>query len=166
MSNIYKLNNAPGDTQRDRDETINTRQLFPSAYCPSQPNAHTSSLRPLVYKEQTSLLRGIENTHIETRHDYFQARHSTRKHTKNQKKFYKYVHYNSAHSRKLYKGIIQGECIRYVRTNSLTSNYYATITLLQQTLLQRGYPKQLINKTMKTIKRIKIDNDTLRDDQS
>ncbi len=26
MSNIYKLNNAPGDTQRDRDETINTRQ--------------------------------------------------------------------------------------------------------------------------------------------
>ena len=67
------------------------------------------------------------------------------------KNLYQYVHYNSAHSRKLYKGIIQGECIRYVRTNSLTSNYYATITLFEQRLLQRGYPKQLINKTMKTI---------------
>ena len=67
------------------------------------------------------------------------------------KNLYQYLHYNSAHPRTLYKGLIKGECIRYLRTNSLKSTYQATLSLFRQRLLRRGYPDRLISTTISNV---------------
>ena len=61
---------------------------------------------------------------------------------------YQYLHYASNHQRVVYKGIISGELIRYVRTNTSEVNYEVMKNLFVSRLLSRGYPKALVEKQL------------------
>ena len=60
---------------------------------------------------------------------------------------YQYLHYSSNHPKSLFKAIITGELIRYVRTNTREEQYIAMTKLFENRLLARAYPKSLIHKT-------------------
>lgn len=60
---------------------------------------------------------------------------------------YQYLHFTSAHPLKVFKAIIKGECVRYVRTNTNYETYIATVHEFKARLRKRNYPNQLINKT-------------------
>ena len=76
-------------------------------------------------------------------------------HTKTYQKpqnVYQYLHFSSTHSLKIFKAIIKGECIRFVRTNTTPEGYAAIVHLFKQRLHRRGYPKALIYKTTSSVK--------------
>ena len=56
-------------------------------------------------------------------------------------------HYTSNHPKPLYKAIITGELIRYIRTNTREEQFTAMARLFEDRLLARDYPKPLIHKT-------------------
>ena len=64
---------------------------------------------------------------------------------------YQYLQFSSHHEQKIFKAIIKGECIRYVRTNSTLETYTTTLHAFKLRLLKRGYPKDFIEKTTATI---------------
>ena len=64
---------------------------------------------------------------------------------------YQYLHFNSFHPKSVFKGIIIGECIRYIRTNSQQINYESQIALLKQRLQHRNYPLKFINKQIQKV---------------
>ena len=64
---------------------------------------------------------------------------------------YQYLHYTSNHQPQVYKSIIKGETIRYIRTNTSYDTYNTTLHKFKQRLLKRGYPKQLITKLTATV---------------
>ena len=65
---------------------------------------------------------------------------------------YQYLHYDSEHPQSTFKGIVIGECIRYIRTNSLESNYLTQLELFKIRLKKRGYPIKFINKNINKVK--------------
>ena len=48
---------------------------------------------------------------------------------------YQYLHFTSNHDKKVFKAIITGELIRYIRTNTLEENYVSMTRLLRARLL-------------------------------
>jgi len=50
------------------------------------------------------------------------------------------------------KGIAIGEAIRYLKTNTEKKNFYKMMLLHKRNLIKRGYPRNLINKTLRRIK--------------
>ena len=64
---------------------------------------------------------------------------------------HQYLHYSSNHDKAIFKAIISGELIRYVRTNTLKENYIAMAKLLKTRLTSRGYPIKLIDKITATV---------------
>ena len=64
---------------------------------------------------------------------------------------YQYLHYSSCHQPAVYKAIISGELVRYVRTNTSETNYEVMTTQFKNRLLTRGYPKKLIEKVSATV---------------
>ena len=62
------------------------------------------------------------------------------------KNLYQYLHYSSDHPRSVFKGIIRGECIRYLRTNTQESDFNTIVIMFKKRLQQRGYPKKLVDK--------------------
>ena len=65
---------------------------------------------------------------------------------------YQYLHYTSFHPKNIFKAIIKGECIRYIRTNTMYDTYEATIHTFKKRLRKRNYPNAFINKTIATVK--------------
>ena len=65
---------------------------------------------------------------------------------------YQYLHFSSAHPSNVYKSIIRGECIRYVRTNTTLETYCITTHNFKHRLLRRGYPNIFIDKVFATVK--------------
>ena len=57
---------------------------------------------------------------------------------------YQYLHFSSNHPLSTYKGIVIGECIRYLRTNTNESNFLTQIELFKARLRNRGYPTKFI----------------------
>ena len=68
------------------------------------------------------------------------------------KNLYQYLHHDSCHPPSVFKALIKGECIRYIRTNSSNGHYLATIKLLKQRLLKRQFPHQLIERSIRLVK--------------
>ena len=64
---------------------------------------------------------------------------------------YQYLHFTSTHPPKIFKAIIRGECIRYIRTNTTYETYMATVHNFKLRLRKRNYPERLINKTINTV---------------
>ena len=60
---------------------------------------------------------------------------------------YQYLHYTSCHPRAVYKSIIIGELVRYVKTNTMEVNYEVMKNLFKKRLLARGYPIKLVERT-------------------
>ena len=60
---------------------------------------------------------------------------------------YQYLHYASYHPHNVFKAIIIGECIRYVRTNTTSESYIATLNAFTTRLRERGFPEISTNKT-------------------
>lgn len=65
---------------------------------------------------------------------------------------YQYLHYTSHHQTNIFKAIIQGEAIRYVRTNTTQETYMATLHLFTRRLRKRGYPDKLIYSVTANVK--------------
>ena len=63
---------------------------------------------------------------------------------------YQYLHFTSNHPKKVFKALIKGECIRYIRTNSTQESYAATVYAFHKRLMSRGYPKAFITKVTTT----------------
>jgi len=59
---------------------------------------------------------------------------------------YQYLHFSSNHPPSVFKGIIIGECTRYVRTNSSYDTFFAQVQLFKQRLSSRHYPPSLVNR--------------------
>ena len=64
---------------------------------------------------------------------------------------YQYLHYTSNHPEKVFKAVIKGECIRYVRTNTTHKTYAAILVDFQKRLLKRNYPRKLIEKVFASV---------------
>ena len=64
---------------------------------------------------------------------------------------HQYLHYSSNHDKAIFKAIISGELVRYVRTNMLKEKYITMAKLLKTRLISRGYPIKLIDKTTATV---------------
>ena len=64
---------------------------------------------------------------------------------------YQYLHFSSAHPKNVFKSIIRGECIRYIRTNTTYETYKATVLLFTQRLHKRNYPKMFVDKIVHTV---------------
>ena len=60
---------------------------------------------------------------------------------------YQYLHFSSHHEKKVFKAIIKGECVWYVRTNSTLESYTHTLHLFETRLQKRGYPTDFLEKT-------------------
>ena len=50
------------------------------------------------------------------------------------------------------KGVAFGEAVRYLRTNSDKKQFHKMLFLHKRNLLRRGYPRSLINQTMRKVK--------------
>ena len=64
---------------------------------------------------------------------------------------YQYLYFTSTHPKKVFKSIIRGECIRYVRTNTTEETYCATVCAFKQRLRKRGYPSFFTDKIVNTV---------------
>ena len=65
---------------------------------------------------------------------------------------FQYTHFSSCHPPGVRKGFIKGEALRLLRTNSSKTTFGENITLFKQAFKQRlcyrGYPDNLIDKTL------------------
>ena len=66
-------------------------------------------------------------------------------------KLYQYLHHSSNHPQSVFKGLVKGEAIRYVRTNSSKSLYNSQINTFIHRLKERGYRLNFIKKCLKCI---------------
>lgn len=64
---------------------------------------------------------------------------------------YQYVHWKSAHPPSLKRGIIKGELIRRLRLTDRLEDWHTTCEDLTNKFIQRGYPKQIIEKIKSSI---------------
>ena len=64
---------------------------------------------------------------------------------------YQYLHFTSNHPKQMFKAIITGELMRYVRTNTTEEGFHSMSTLFKERLLKRGYPINLVQKTIRTV---------------
>ena len=65
---------------------------------------------------------------------------------------YQYLHFSSEHPRSVFKALIKGECIRYIKTNSTEESYIATVFSFRKRLLRRDYPAIFVEKATDTVK--------------
>ncbi len=64
---------------------------------------------------------------------------------------YQYLHFSSNHPRHLFKAIIIGELIRYIRNSSVESSYTLSTKLFRSRLIKRDYPPLFIDKIVSSI---------------
>ena len=65
---------------------------------------------------------------------------------------YQYLHFTSNHPPNIFKAIIKGECVRFVRTNTTQEGYESTVYLFKNRLKKRGYPAEIVEKTTSIVK--------------
>ena len=64
---------------------------------------------------------------------------------------FQYTHYSSCHPQGVKKGLIKGEALRLLRTNSSQTIFEEKIANFKAHLLKRGYPEDLINTTLSEV---------------
>lgn len=65
---------------------------------------------------------------------------------------FQYLHYTSSHPRSTFKGIIKGEAIRFIRTNTSETVYNSILCKVISHFRHRGYPLHFIENSLKDIK--------------
>ena len=68
---------------------------------------------------------------------------------------YQYLEFSSNHPKTVFKSLVLGECIRFVRSNTRSETFAATTMTFQRRLQERGYPKKF---TSKILSRVKFSN--------
>ena len=58
---------------------------------------------------------------------------------------FQYLHFSSSHPKGVFKGLVKGEAIQFLGSNSRQDNYERTISTFRQHLLCRGYPKSFVD---------------------
>ena len=61
---------------------------------------------------------------------------------------FQYLHFSSSHPRGVFKGLVKGEAIRFLRSNTDAHTYYSTLHTFREHLLLRGYPKDFIDRNL------------------
>ena len=64
---------------------------------------------------------------------------------------FQYLHYSTSHPKHTLIGIIKGEAIRFLRSNSDPENFKETISNFRKHLLRRKYPGRFVDKALSTI---------------
>ena len=65
---------------------------------------------------------------------------------------FQYTHFSSCNPHGVRKGLIKGEAIRLLRTNSSVKSFYENIYNFKKRLSARGYPHNLIEKNTSEVK--------------
>ena len=65
---------------------------------------------------------------------------------------FQYTHFSSCNPHRVRKGLIKGETLRLLRTNSLAKSLYENICNFKKRLSARGYPHNLIEKITSEVK--------------
>ena len=61
---------------------------------------------------------------------------------------FQYLHFSSSHPRGVFKGLVNGEATRFLRSNTDAHTYYSTLHTFREHLLLRGYPKDFIDRNL------------------
>ena len=64
---------------------------------------------------------------------------------------FQYLHFSSSHPKGVFKGLVKGEAIRFLRSNSSQDDFERTLTTFRHHLLCRGYPKVFVDPLLSTI---------------
>ena len=64
---------------------------------------------------------------------------------------FQYLHFSSSHPKGVFKGLVKGEAIRFLRSNSSQDNYERTISTFRHHLLCRRYPKSFVDPLLSTV---------------
>ena len=64
---------------------------------------------------------------------------------------FQYLHYSSSHPKGNLKGLVKGEAIRFLRTNSDPTNFEHTLSTFRHHLLARNFPKNLVDPILATV---------------
>ena len=64
---------------------------------------------------------------------------------------FQYLHFSSSHPRSVFKGLVKGEAIRFLRSNTDAHTYYNTLHTFRNHLLNRKYPKDFVDRTLNNI---------------
>ena len=62
-----------------------------------------------------------------------------------------YLHYSSSHPRSVFRGLVKGEAIRFLRSNTHAPTFTDTKKSLRSHLLSRGYPKAFIHSILDSV---------------
>ena len=65
---------------------------------------------------------------------------------------FQYLHFSSSHPRSVFKGLVKGEAIRFLRSNTDAHTYYNTLRTFRNHLLNRKYPKDFVDRTLNNIR--------------
>ena len=126
-------------------DTTNNLQSFLTALNDFHPNLHFT----FHYSQQT--VDFLDLTIYKGRHFTITNLLDTKTYQK-PRNLYQYLHFTSNHQQNIYRSIIQGETIRYIRTNTTNETYTTTLYKFRQRLRRRGYPDRLITKITTHIK--------------
>ena len=114
----------------------NINEFHPSIkYTMDQSNTHINFLDLTIFKSKQ-----FSETHQLSVKTY-QKEHN----------LYQYLHFTSNHPKSTFRGIIIGEAIRYIRTNSFQEDYKEQIEKFKTRLIKRKYPISFINRILRSI---------------
>ena len=65
---------------------------------------------------------------------------------------YQYLHFRSDHPKSIFKALVKGECVRYVKTNSTAESYNSVVHSFKKRLMKRDYPPEFVEKTTAIVK--------------
>ena len=61
------------------------------------------------------------------------------------------LHFSSSHPRSVFKGLVKGEAIRFLCSNTHAPTYHATLRKFRQHLLLRNYPPDFVDRILGSI---------------
>ena len=61
---------------------------------------------------------------------------------------FQYLHFSSSHPRSVFKGLVKGEAIRFLHSNTHAPTYHATLRKFRQHLLLRNYPRDFVDRIL------------------
>ena len=61
---------------------------------------------------------------------------------------FQYLHFSSSHPRGVFKGLVKGEAIKFLRSNTDAHTYYSTLHKFREHLFLRNYPMDFIDRNL------------------
>ena len=61
---------------------------------------------------------------------------------------FQYLHFSSSHPRGVFQGLVKGEAIRFLRSNTDAHTYYSTLHKFREHLFLRNYPMDFIDRNL------------------